>query len=399
MVRIEVKEAIHDEQSSYNIKRFKLGEISIERPMRTIDAGHITKALLDENRTSMRQVLLETSKSVKSDMARKALSTPNKSQLKELFGWSQWHADFPNILTLTFKFNPHEVFTEKDALAGYLAYYYSFSDTATMVPNVDIDRSIYEDHRYVHSERIIGLDDYKRYVDEAYTILDHKNNKPIFVPLSLKLDMNGVLDLARFYSERRYLDVWVDFQGATSTDRTRLALLRGFTSQIEEMGFKDDLVIHCTNVRREITSNMKDDVSPASDVLTSVVGANIVGINREPQRPIEQGAGGPPPVPHGTLLEHKARLLDPATYYYVKLDKAGLTGVEKGRMMRKNDNLLRNALLIDGELKTQADHFLDELTIKPYISSKEMVLKYKEGFLLKGLFAPASEQQSRGEWF
>jgi hypothetical protein len=399
MVRITVKEAIKDKQSSYNIKRFKLGNIDIDRPVRALDAGHVTRELLSANRNRIEHVLLETSKLVKPEAVRTVMSGPPKSRLKESFGWSQWHAEFPNLLTLTFKFNPYKTFKDREELAGYLDYYYNFSDTAAMVPNVDILRNIYEGKRYSGIERVINLEDYMRYVDEAYQILDYKNKKPIFVPLSLKMDMTEVNELSAFYAKKRYLDVWVDFQGATSTDRPKLALLRRFVRRIEELGHDQDLVLYCTNVRREITANPKSDVSAASDVLASVVGANLVGINREPQRPIDTEKGALPRAPSGSLLEHKARLLDPASYYYVKVDRLGLPAEESRLMKRKDRNMLRNAIIIDGELKAQAEHFLDEQTVRPYISAKGMLSEYKGGSLLKGLFSSEDDRGSLENWY
>jgi hypothetical protein len=59
---------------------------------------------------------------------------------------------------------------------------------------------------------------------------------------------------------------------------------------------------------------MTDLRSAASDFLTALLGVDIIGVNREPQR----GGGPSQPPDKETWINHKARFLDRDDYNYVK---------------------------------------------------------------------------------
>ena len=127
---------------------------------------------------------------------------------------------------------------------------------------------------------------------------------------------------------------------------------------------------------------MKDVKSPASDVLGSIAGANIIGVDREPQRMVE----GPLPPP-----EHKARLFDKKTYYYVKTTDR--------RFFRKPINVSQNAIRLDNEFSEQTKHFLKNLEIEKLLEKKEMLSTYKDGNILKSLVSKKPTIQKTLKWY
>jgi len=70
-------------------------------------------------------------------------------------------------------------------------------------------------------------------------------------------------------------------------------------------------------MRREIISNSKDVESPSSDVLTSIIGSNLVGVNRERPAPPPNDAPKLSNEERLELWKHKARVFVPESYYYM----------------------------------------------------------------------------------
>ena len=232
--------------------------------------------------------------------------------------------------------------------------------------------------------RIINVDEYLKFVDEAYQILDYKNKKFIFVPLSLKFSMQELKEIANYYVKNEYFNIWVDFEGSSVT-KEKIARMRTFWREISNAGRDNDIIIYVTNIKREIISNIKDDRTPASDILTSLLGSNIIGINREPPKRLKE------PIGRGELeklREHKARLFDPNTYYYCKLKILNYLDEETKRKLKSNKgyNTLVNMNLTDRELKKQTELFLQNFSLKNYIAQKRMIKEYKDGKLIEYLF-------------
>jgi hypothetical protein len=232
-------------------------------------------------------------------------------------------------------------------------------------------------------------------------------------------------------------------------------------------------VVYSTNLKREIISNIKFDQSPASDVLSSLVGANFVGINREPQRPIkkpplfswdddrglisflnqnlglhwidtakikktnnntinvftdknhlsirldtiknkiilETDDGGVKnyivknekgklniyePI-NKELRQHKSRVFDSNSYYYIKTISPKNGAMQNELLNKPNYNILFNSKKLDDEFITQTKHFLDEMDIKEYIADKPMLKEYKNGDLIKQIFSSGDKKIT--EWF
>lgn len=150
-------------------------------------------------------------------------------------------------------------------------------------------------------------------------------------------------------------------------------------------------MVYSTNIKRELLSNIKADTSPASDILASLVGSNIVGVNKEPQRFQELRELTPIEIikqkKHELELKrHKSRIFNASTYYYKK----------HAPLMDPKENSILNSALLDRELAFQTEHFLKEYSVKEYITQKPMIVEYRGGELAKDLF---SKKQTKIDWF
>jgi hypothetical protein len=139
-------------------------------------------------------------------------------------------------------------------------------------------------------------------------------------------------------------------------------------------------------MKREITSNPKETTSPASDVLSSVAGANIIGVNREPRRNLKDVKTEDLPPP-----QHKARLLDASTYYYVQTSNDAL--------FSKFKYVPHNALRLQREFDAQSAHFDIHKSLDTLLDKKDMLTKFNDGAILKSLTAKAPSESGQSTLF
>ena len=85
--QITVKEAIVDKNSYFNIKRFKLGKLNIEKPIKTIDAKNITQSVFEAAKPDVKNTLFETSKIIDLATLQRVLRETNDSKIKDIFGY------------------------------------------------------------------------------------------------------------------------------------------------------------------------------------------------------------------------------------------------------------------------------------------------------------------------
>ncbi len=385
---IEVKECMLDRQSEFNIKRFKVGNLRVERPVKVINAKTITKSVFEEYRESFEIKMFESSLYVTEKGVESILAERDEEEIKKHFAFKKWFREHGFVVAATLQFNPSMLGMGK--VEGYLAYLYTFSRPIVLIPNVKIEKVTSKNGKRVKSS-IISLDEYLNFVDNAVDFLDKRNNKPLFVPVSLRFGVNELKRIIDHYLEKEYKCLWFDFEGFPVSE-TRIARIRVISDEIERKGELKDIVIYATNIRREIISNLKDANSPASDVLAPIIGANIIGTNREPRRPIEPASR----MSKRELLLHKARVLDPKTYYYVRVTEHIKDEDLIQKLLNKNYNVTENSKRLDEEFKAQTEFFLEHSTIKNYVSSKRMLREHKKGELLETLFP---SQANLTQWY
>lgn len=228
---------------------------------------------------------------------------------------------------------------------------------------------------------IISLENYIKFVDSVYDILNTKNNKPIFVPISLRLKQGELTTLIQHYLKREYYYYWLDFEGRP-VNENRLAHTRHIFRKIKEAQQYDKTITYFTNVKREILPNANNPVSEASDVLSSIAGANLIGVNREPRRYFDSDGPPPPPVPPN----YKARIFDNETYYYNKTNNPNL--------FHKYGYTPVNAQMLNFEFKNQTEFFLNNDNIGNLLNKKKMLTDFHSGNLLRELTSKEQTQIS-----
>lgn len=387
---IEVKESILDKNSNFNVKRFRIGDLDVDRPIKTIDAMYLTRELFSKEEKKLPKIVLERSKRVKSSATiNGVLSERDDVRVKKLFGFEDWMEKYPHILSQTLWFNPYEEFGRIENISGYFDYHYAFSAPIVLIPNIRIERF---DKKTKKKSPIITIDKYLKFVDEAYNILDYKNNKAVFAPVSLKFGINNIRHIAQEYIKKGYFNIWFDFEGSAIT-KPKIARIRAFLREVENSGRMDSIITFSTNVKREIISNPKDKKTPSSDVLASIIGSNLVGVNQEPPRVPGISATK---EELEELKKHKARVFEPSTYYYSKVDASGYDAETCKLLIDPKHNRLFNSKLLDGELATQTDYFLKERSVERYITEKSMIKEYNRGELIGVLFP---KERKITDWF
>jgi hypothetical protein len=243
--------------------------------------------------------------------------------------------------------------------------------------------------RIEEKETIIKVDDYIKFVDAVYSIFKTKNNKPIFLPISLRMSLHDLDRLIENYLKKEYYYYWFDFEGK-AINEVNIGSIRYIFNKIHKKGYFKRIVSYFTNIKREILSNISEteNRSPTSDVLSSIIGANIIGINREPAKNF---SNKPPRVTNDLIRRHKARIFDGESYYYIRN--------QHNSPFTKQENVNYNTVELDKEFKKQSDFFLSEFHISNFLTKKEMLNNYKGGSILRELNLKIENKNDSESWF
>ena len=381
MSDINIKETIEDKKSWFNIKRFKIGQIDFEKPEKSIDSKFLKK---DDEIKDLK--FIETSKEINRFEAIEAIHSTqdNKKEVDNFFNKKEWN-NKPHIINLTFGFNPENFIKNQDkrnVLVGLLDYYQEYSNFINSVPNLKISKFNPETKK---NETKINVEGYIKFVDFAYKTLQTKNSKPIFAPISLKFSQKDLLTLIKHYIKKEIFYYWVDFEGR-SINLYSLGKLRFLSNMIKREGFYDKSIMYFSNINREIISNPMDTKSPASDVLSPLAGANIIGVNRKPRRVIPKSKN----TDYEKIKlskENKIRILDIKSYYYVK---------QNIESIQEKDCVIKNAINLEQEFEEQAQNLLNNKDINSFLQQKTMLNSYKNGQILKGI---ESKEDKKSKWY
>jgi hypothetical protein len=364
---IPIKEVIEDKKTWFNIKRFHIGKLDISRPEKAFDLKKTTKETFEQHVLPLHQFkLFEISKKLQTFDKISAISDNEDSENENFFGSAKWREGKPTSINFTLNFNPYNHIKKADDIDYFYDMYHGFSNPFLFVPNVKTKGE--------KNVPIIDMDNYLRFIDESFAILNSKNSKPIFVPISIRLTGNEQDKLIDHYVKNEYYNFWFDFEGRTLTTPL-IGKLRHFNKRIKELGIFDKTVSYYTNINKIISENPAEENNPASDILTSITGANIIGVNRKPQRNIKITPGSPPIIPKPP--EHRFRIFNKDSYYYVK---------SKNKIQQIDEvNREINAITLDQEFDNQTRHFTKNYEIETYLSQKEMLKTFQDGALLKRL--------------
>jgi hypothetical protein len=372
MSDIIIKESNPDKNSWFNAKRIKINGLNENFSQKTIDLTNASKKLIEDNskRFNTKDFIFEKSKQIKEiSKIKEITSSSDDRKIKEFFGGMKWADDKFRVISPTFHFNPYNHIKKIEEIAGFFNYYYTFSGNILLTPNIRIEKSnLSDDEKNTLTKiKVIDIKNYIKFVDEVYDFLNKKNRKHIFVPISLRFSTDDLDTLLDHYLKRDYFYYWFDFEGKP-IDQTRMARVIHINRYLDNKTRLDDVVTYFTNVKREIQSHVKDEKNPASDVLGTLFGADIIGVNREAPRMFR---GKPvPPIAY----ENKARIFDDGTYYYNKTNKEGF--------ITKKGNTTNNSLILDNEFTKQRKHFLDNSKIQDYLKTKQMLTSFSNGKIL-----------------
>ena len=373
MYSLNIKETISDNNSDYAIKRFRLGALTVDRPMKVTDARHITESLFSDFQLDKKTTILESSKEFRVSDINHIMALQSSKDLKEKLNYKEWFREYPFVLSSTLAFNPFNHFQNLDEITGYLDYHYIYSNPFVLAPSIripDISKK----------KEQIDVNQYIQYLDHVIEILSYKNKKPIFVPIPLRYDIQSLGKLAEYCLKKELFCIWFDFD-RTAMSKANIARIRYFLRIFNLQERIDDLVIYSTNLTRALQYNMRDSKNPASDVLASLVGSTFIGVNREPQR-----FGSDPKKKKEQLLKHKARIFDVDNYYYITIEKSSLADEIKRRTIKKKFNINLNSGFLDYEFNSQAKYFLENQSLRPYLAKKAMLKHYTDGRLLDSFF-------------
>ena len=346
MSKINIKEYIPDKTSQFNIKRFSIGNRKFEMPEKTFEVKFLKK---DSINLSDKKEIIENSKYIKDfSQIHKIVNSEDDKVIDSFFQDKKWASDFFNVINLTFQFNPLSEKSNQETMDSFLEYLYSHSKEILIVPNI--------------TKKIISLEDYIKFVDYCYDFFKGMNSKPIFVPVSIRMSMDSINKLIEHYTKKEYYYIWFDFEGK-AINKSTSARIRRIRRLLDMKDTFRDSVFYFTNIKREILSNVKSENTSSSDILSSIGGASIIGINREPQK-FNPNAKTEKVDPK-EIWRHKARFFDSNTYYYKKF--------EENKVEPKSINITNNSNRIKEELKKQTEVFLTNFKMKDYIIKKPMI--------------------------
>jgi hypothetical protein len=389
---INIKETIEDKQSWFNIKRFTIGDTDFEKPEKSLDVKNLDNLAYRNVKGNFK--FFEATKIIKKYDNILNIYNADETQVRNFFYKGEWLGSARNVINFTLEFNPYNYVKSVGDISWFFDQYYPYSKLFLTVPNIRLKR-VGEDKKTVH---IIDIDGYKKFVDETYKILNDKNGKKIFVPISTRFTLKQLDELIEHYLKHEHYNFWFDFEGRSISEDT-LGRLRHIFNTLKKKEAYDKVVSYFTNIKREKLANSNEAISVASDALSAVAGANLVGVNREPMMYFD-----PPPAKNGDSGEkendttirtqtpvdpnHKARIFDRDTYYYVKTDNPDLH--------KKSKYTTLNAAKLNAEFCAETEYFLEHHDIASLLNEKRMFKDEKAGNILSYLTSKSRDKKEDG---
>lgn len=369
---IDVIETIEDKKSWFNIKRFRIGTVDFSNPCKSLDLKNLDRPNFLALRDGFK--FFEASKVIKNSANLLSLyNEDNTQRINNFYYRREWFSNVPNVVNFTFEFNPFSIVNSIDKLSWFFDQYYPYSKLMLTIPNIRLRKTLNG-----QTVEIINIENYKRFVDDSFEVLNNKNNKPIFVPVSMRMSQGKLTELIAHYLKKEYYCYWFDFEGQPINE-SNLGRLRHVYNTLKQTEAFNRVVSYFTNIRREKLSNSNEETSVASDALCSIAGANLIGVNREPQRYFKPPIGQQDTVRTPTAVDpsHKARIFDRESYYYIKTYDPDL--------FPKNRYVPVNAARLNAEFNAQSEYFLIHQNLETLLYQKRMFKDEKAGNMLKEL--------------
>ena len=169
---IDVKEFISDKHSEFNIRRFKIHGLKVERPIKVIDAKTTTMDIFQNYKNNFDVEFFESSLYVHPSTIDKILRERNEDTVRNHFNFKKWMKEYNFVVTTTLQFNPVKNYDIKK-VQRYLRYVYEYSKPFVFVPNIKVEKYKKVDKKTVKVS-IATLDEYIKFVDNITEFLDKK---------------------------------------------------------------------------------------------------------------------------------------------------------------------------------------------------------------------------------
>lgn len=384
---ININEVIEDQTSEFCIRDFRIGNTHFERPEKSLDASQLTRDTFDSIKDNFK--FREGTKAIRSYQTISKLYHEYEYPMIRSFFFKKGWSTIPTVMNFTLNFNPLINQGINSEMKGFFDRYHAYSDLFLTIPNIRTVKGVRvkgpDGKEKTVKKTMVDTHDYITFVELSYNYLNTKNNKPIFVPISLRMKLGQIKELVGHYLKNEHYYYWVDFD-AKSINQNQIGVLKHICNILREAGYYDKTVFYFTNIKREISMNAKNDQSEASDVLASLMGANLIGVNREPSFPFKKPIPISPstdlnlalnPIPEPIPSHYKSRLLDSGSYYYVRTNNPDF--------FEKSKYVPVNALRLNREFENQTNQFLIDMNIRDYLNKKKMLTSYQNGNLLKAL--------------
>lgn len=377
-----IKKTIVDEETLLKSKVIKIGDHEFVTPTKVMGINNMTATTQISNlsrRYLDRLDIIERSRIIRSDTFLREVDKDHIDFLTESYDLLKKTEPLTKkvvINSLTLDFNPFKISDVKDYLVSFFHIYYFKSDLL-FIPNL---KTLVYDQNLGKKVKTVSEEEYSKYVQIAYEALSFKTIKPIFVPLPLRYGVRIFRDMLSGMIDTGYRYFWMDFEGTNSISKA--PHLRAFHEVIDRKGIEDKVILYATNVRRELNPHIQDIKCGASDVLVSPLGADFLGVNREPIR----GFALTEPIKYSQeqILNHKIRFLDRLNYFYVQF-----SSFERREALLKEFEIVEKVLLkrprfytdfintfeINAEFDVHKKSIIEEKSILDYLSKKEAITK------------------------
>lgn len=254
-----------------------------------------------------------------------------------------------------------------------------------MIPDIDF-------------KSIESMDEYTQYIEKAVNTVSSFNNKPIFVPLSMKLDNTNLEKLLYFYKENNYSNIWFNFY--SNQINTKITNIRYSLRLINRL-FKGTAVTYFSNMKKEINKHLDDVYTLPSDFLGPFFGCDFLGSNRESgfsSKNIKRTPEEKKEFKRKNLINQN-RIFDPSSYYYYSiLEHPSDLGVNPNSILKTNGlSDIINSSILSQELTRVNNHVIENKNIGKYLKNKKMFSNNEK--LKKDLLIVDENQSSLSEFF
>jgi len=230
-----------------------------------------------------------------------------------------------------------------------------------------------------------SINSYLRFVDRNMSDLNSMNNKPIFAPIQPQLTPTELDRILSHYKLEGYVNIWVNFNGS-QLGGTYFARMRTLLKRIDKRFGLGNVTLYCTHVKKEATSNLKNDVVLSSDIMSQFFSADFMGVNYSrprniPKKTKEENKNKK--IADGEYLNeeeydedykiHHTRVFDPRSYYYYKITKyPRQLPYSQETLTGSAFNGLLNSSLLRMEVESMKSHLSqNDDFIKPYLKKKK----------------------------